>query len=241
MKMIEQFKLSYRANKYKNKHDKGGIKYMLRSIKSGQTVFDIGAHKGGYLYFILKKTGSNGKVYAFEPQSLLYNYLVKIKRILNWTNVTIEHMALSDKEDKTTLYIPENRNEPSSPGATIVEPKIKKGIEKTEEVLTGTLDSYCAKHNLHPDFLKIDVEGNELPIFMGGAETLKKHKPKIFVECEVRHVGRERVLETFRYLQSLGYNGSFIRDTDFVPLKDFDIEVHQNLGLKPYCNNFIFE
>ena len=94
---------------------------------------------------------------------------------------------------------------------------------------------------MHPDFLKIDVEGNELPIFMGGAEILKKYKPKIFVECEARHVGRERVLETFSYLQNLGYKGSFIKDTDFLPLTDFDIDLHQNLGLKPYCNNFIFE
>jgi FkbM family methyltransferase len=241
MKLTEQLKLSYRANKYKNKHDKGGIKYMLQSIKTGQTVFDIGAHKGGYLYFILKKTGNEGKVYAFEPQSLLYNYLVKIKEILGWSNVTVEHMALSDKETKTTLFIPENKNEPSSPGATIVKPLIKNGKGKTEEVTTDTLDSYCNRFNIQPDFLKIDVEGNELPIFKGGIETLKRYKPKIFVECEARHVGKERVMETFKFLHDIGYSGSFIRDTDFFPLKDFNIEKHQDLALKPYCNNFIFE
>jgi FkbM family methyltransferase len=241
MKLIEQIKLSNRANRYKNKHDRGGIKYMLQTIKEGQTVFDIGAHKGGYLYFILQKTGINGKVYAFEPQSLLYKYLSNIKTVLNWTNVTIEHMALSDKEARATLYIPENHNEPSSPGATIVEPRERNGNDKTEVVKTGTLDSYCAKYNLKPAFLKIDVEGNELAIFKGGVLTLKKYKPKIFVECEARHVGKEQVIETFEFLQNLGYNGFFIRDTGFIPLKDFNIETHQDLSLKPYCNNFIFE
>lgn len=241
MKLIEQIKLSKRANRYKNKHDRGGIKYMLQSIKSGQTVFDIGAHKGGYLYFILKKTGESGKIYAFEPQSLLFGYLTKIKKVLNWSNVTIEHMALSDKEAKTTLYIPENKNEPSSPGATIVEPVEKKDIEKTEEVKTDTLDGYCARFNLKPDFLKIDVEGNELPIFKGGIEILKSCKPKIFVECEARHVGKERVLETFQFLKNLGYEGYFIRETDFIPLAEFSLEKHQILSVKPYCNNFIFE
>jgi FkbM family methyltransferase len=241
MRFIEWIKLSYRANKYKNKHDRGGIKYMLQTIQNGQTVFDIGAHKGGYLYFILQKTGDKGKVYAFEPQSMLYKYLVKIKKVFNWTNVTIEHRALSDKEAQATLYIPENKNEPSSPGATIVEPQVKKGNEKTEEVSTDTLDAYCARLDIHPDFLKIDVEGNELPIFKGGVETMKKFKPKIFVECEARHVGKDRVIETFSFLQSLGYTGYFIKDTDFIPLKDFNIEIHQDLALKPYCNNFIFE
>jgi FkbM family methyltransferase len=241
MKLIEQIKLSNRANRYKNKHDRGGIKYMLQTIKSGQTVFDIGAHKGGYLYFILQKVKGDGKVYAFEPQSLLYNYLIRIKNVLNWTNVTIEHMALSDKEAKTTLYIPENRNEPSSPGASIVEPKVRNNNDKTEEVKTGTLDSYCARYDIKPDFLKIDVEGNELAIFKGGTVTLKNCKPKIFVECEARHVGKDQVIETFMFLQNIGYNGYFIRDTEFVPLKDFNIETHQDLSLKPYCNNFIFE
>jgi FkbM family methyltransferase len=241
MRLLEEVKLSYRANKYKNRHDRGGIRYILKAIESGDTVFDIGAHKGGYLYFILQKTGDKGKVFAFEPQSLLYNYLVKLKNVLNWTNVTIEHKALSDKVAKTTLYIPENRNEPSSPGATIVEPQVRMGNEKTEEVSTDTLDGYCARLGIHPDFLKIDVEGNELPIFKGGIETLQRDKPKIFVECEARHVGKERVMETFIFLQNLGYTGYFIKDLDFIPLKEFNIELHQDMSLKPYCNNFIFE
>jgi hypothetical protein len=31
-----------------------------------------------------------------------------MKRLLNWDNVTIEHIALADKEAETTLFIPTN-------------------------------------------------------------------------------------------------------------------------------------
>ncbi|MBI4947088.1 MAG: hypothetical protein HY840_11885 [Bacteroidetes bacterium] len=84
MKLIEQLKLSYRASKYKNKNDKGGIAYILSSVKAGQTVLDIGAHKAGYLYFFLKQVGAAGKVFAFEPQSSLYNYVSKLKMLFDW-------------------------------------------------------------------------------------------------------------------------------------------------------------
>jgi len=112
---------------------------------------------------------------------------------------------------------------------------------KTEEVQTETLDSYCKKHNIKPDFLKIDVEGNELNVFIGGIETLKKYRPKILFECEERHVGKEKVLKTFSFLEKMGYKGQFIAGDKILPLSIFDFAIHQNREIKPYCNNFIFE
>ena len=242
MKFIEHLKLRFRANKYKNKVDRGGIAYLLSSIKAGDTVFDIGCHKAGYLYFMQQNVGAQGKAIAFEPQSRLYNYIVHLKVVLNWKNVTVEHLALSDSAGKVTLYIPSNKkSKASSPGATIVQHPERTDMELTEEVNTITLDAYCLKNNLIPRFLKIDVEGNELRVFKGAVETLKKHKPKILFECEARHIGEDKVMETFAFLSSLGYTGSFIRDTSIVPIKDFSFEKDQNPDSGIYSNNFIFE
>lgn len=243
MKFIERIKLQHRANKYKNKNDKGGIAYVHSAVKSGDTALDIGAHKGGYLYFMQTLVGSSGKVFAFEPQSNLNKYINKIKQLFNWDNVTIEHLALSDSAGSVTLFIPAGTNDKSSsPGATIVEQKDRANIGATETVTTETLDAYCARKSIKPDFLKIDVEGNELRVFQGGIETLKKHKPKIIVEIEQRHVGQEKVLETFRFMEELGYQGRFIHDTDYKQLSSFSFDQYQNMSdMKNYCNNFIFE
>jgi len=108
MKLIESIRLRFRAYKYKNKNDKGGIAYINTAIQDGQTVFDIGAHKAGYLYWMLKRVGKKGKVVAFEPQAKLYHYLRKIKTLFKLDNVTIEHIALSDTEREVMLYIPAN-------------------------------------------------------------------------------------------------------------------------------------
>lgn len=243
MKIIERIKLRFRANKYKYKDDIGGVAFINSVIKEGQTVLDIGAHKAGYLFFMLKQVGKNGKVYAFEPQTNLYHYIKKIKGLFNWHNVTIEHLALSDSEGIATLYIPTNKvSKASSPGATIFEKKDHSNFGLTENVKTETLDSYCKRYNIEPAFLKIDVEGNELKFFQGGIEILKKFKPKIIVEIEARHIGTERVFETFKFLELLGYNGYLIHGLNHIPIENFSFEKHQNTNdMKNYCNNFVFE
>jgi len=243
MKWIESIKLKYRAFKYKNKNDKGGISYLISAITKGQTVFDIGAHKAGYLYFMQKQVGEYGKVFAFEPQSCLFNYIKKLKALLNWQNVTIEHLALSDTAVKTILFIPAKKGtNASSPGATIIADKNRADFGLKEEVNTETLDAYCIRNNVQPDFLKIDVEGNELKIFQGGLAIITKFKPKIYVEIEARHIGREQATKTFDYLQNIGYKGYFLHGTSHIPMSDFSFEKYQNTkDMKNYCNNFIFE
>jgi len=243
MKVIEKVKLFLRAKKYKNRDDKGGITYINNAIKTGQTIIDIGAHKAGYLYYIQKRVGISGKIYAFEPQSLLFDYLIKIKGIMNWGNIVIEKIAISDTIGSVNLYIPTNKTgQNTSPSATILEDNNIKSITRTETVLTDTLDNYCTKNDIEPNFIKIDVEGNELKVFKGGLNILTKYKPKIIVEIEAIHVGKERVIETFEFLKSIGYQGRIVHDTGEIPLEEFSFEKYQNKDDKVnYCNNFIFE
>jgi len=241
-RLIEDIKLRYRAKKYKTQKDKGGIAFINTSIKPGQTVFDIGAHKAGYLYFMLKQVGEKGKVVAFEPQSILFQYITKLKILFGWKNVTVEHLALSDRTGETTLYIPANKvKKGSSPGASVLKSKNDENCF-SEVVAVETLDSYCTRLNIVPDFLKIDIEGNELNLFHGGINTLKKNKPKIIVEIEARHVGKEKVLETFEFMKSLNYEGCFIHGLNRIPLNSFSFDKYQNINdMANYCNNFTFE
>ena len=68
MQLKEYFKLMYRAWKYRLRSDKNEIRFLLETIKKGSVTFDVGAHKGGYTYWMKKAVGKNGKVIAFEPQ-----------------------------------------------------------------------------------------------------------------------------------------------------------------------------
>lgn len=243
MKLIECLKVRYRARKYRKKDDRGGIEFICRVVKKGHTAFDIGAHKAGYLYHLREQVGQGGKVFAFEPQWSLYQYISKLKALFQWDNVKVEHLALSDTKGTASLHIPANtHSKGSSPGASIFKHNLHNETGFTETVGTDTLDAYCARENAKPDFLKIDVEGNELKVLQGGLEILKKYRPGIIVEIEARHVGQEQVLETFAFLTNLGYTGHFIKGINRIPLSEFSFELHQNLADKAnYCNNFTFE
>jgi FkbM family methyltransferase len=243
MKILEKIKLLLRANKYKNKNDKGGIAYINTSITAGQTVLDIGAHKAGYMYFMRQRVGATGHVFAFEPQVQLYNYISKLKQLFNWQNVTLEHLALSNTAGTVTLYIPQNaKGKASTPGASIVTPDASKAMDHTETVAMETLDNYCTRKNIVPHFLKIDVEGNELKVFEGAYNILSQHKPKIIVEIEARHIGEAQVMATIAYLQKLNYTAYILHGMQHVPIAEFSFGKYQNLQDKAnYCNNFIFE
>jgi FkbM family methyltransferase len=243
MQLFQKLKLLYRAYKYKTKDDVGGINYVIQTLKEGNTALDIGAHKAGYLYHIRNKVGAQGEVFAFEPQTVLFSYLQNIIRIFGWKNVSVFQLALSDSKGMVQLLLPENsKQKSSSPGATIAQLDNGINFTATEEIQTDTLDSFCAQRNIQPDFLKIDVEGNELKVFQGGIETLKKFKPKIMVEIEARHVGKEKAIETFTFLENIGYKGFVLFGSAKIPLSGFSFDVHQNIkDKKNYCNNFVFE
>ena len=242
MKIFESIKLLHRVYKY-SKSDKGEFAFIKKSIKKGDFVFDIGAHKAGYLYYMLEQVGKQGQVFGIEPQSILFTYLQKLKSLFDWNNVVIENIALSNISGQSNLYLPTQLNgKLSSPSATIVEHDNDINFQSTEKVIITTLDAYCEKHQLIPHFLKVDVEGNELNVFKGAENILKKYRPKILVEIEARHIGKEQVMETIHYLVSLGYQGKIIQGNNFIPISEFTFEKFQDFSNKAtYCNNFIFE
>jgi FkbM family methyltransferase len=243
MTWIEKLKLYYRANKYKTKDDTAGIAYVLEALNKGDTALDIGAHKAGYLYHIRTQVGAHGSIFALEPQTVLYQYLQNIIHIFEWKNVSAHQLALSDAQGIVKLLLPVNaKQKASSPGATIAQLDNGVTFTESEAIATDTLDNFCAAHNIKPNFLKIDVEGNELKVFKGGIKTLKEHKPKIMVEIEARHIGKAQAQETFSFLTNLGYNGFALLHNGKIPLSEFSFEAHQNpANNKNYCNNFAFE
>lgn len=241
MSFIENLRLKARADKYRRRSDPGGIRFLLETLRPGDTALDIGAHKGGYAYWMLKQVGKDGKVYAFEPQLSLFEHLQKLKKSLRWSNCTVEHLALSNQIGSVELRIPIGKDKKSSPGASIVKTIFEENQIRMETVATSTLDAYCAENSIVPQLLKIDVEGNELAVLQGGEKTLGQHRPAVLMECEARHIGEEQARATFHFLENIGYRGFFIEGFLFRPLADFDFSKHQSEGKKPYCNNFIFQ
>ena len=99
----------------------------------------------------------------------------------------------------------------------------------TCKVKTERLDDLLASKNI--GFIKIDVEGHEKNVLMGGENLIKKNKPILLVEIEERH-SKEKVEDTINFINNLGYKSYFLDKlnlTSTTKLKNFKLK-----------NNYIF-
>jgi FkbM family methyltransferase len=176
--------------------DQNVLPILLRYINEGDYVLDAGANIGCYSYAFLNKISKRGMLYAFEPsidtfECLEYN-------LGEYRNVRLYNEALSYKQGYCKV-IEENDNK----GMNFCEEVKDKGIS------VRTIDSL----NLRKiDFIKIDVEGDELNVLIGAYDTIKKFKPTLYIEINKHTLERKGLnkLDIFTWLDKNGYTYSNI-------------------------------
>jgi FkbM family methyltransferase len=249
--MSVRLKYLYRAYRYRFRVDPAEIQFVRKSLRPGQVALDVGCHKGAYTYWMRRRVGPSGAVYAFEPQPKQVAYLRDAFSVMHYDNVELVPMAVSDKCGQLPLYTPAVSTHFAS-----LEPRDEDGPDRTVSLLPApcsllvdvtTLDEFFTSDRKPPHFLKIDVEGHELSVLEGGRRTLELHHPTTLVECEARHRSDGDVRPVFNLLGSLGYTGSFFCGGSRRPLAEFDPAIHQRLDSTTeqlpagYVNNFAFE
>lgn len=192
-------------------------KSFIKSIKKGNTVFDIGANVGYYSVLASKLVGKNGKVFAFEPDPQSLKLLYKNIGINKCKNIIVVKSALSNHNGK--LILTQDSSNPGESSLTL----FKKGKKILVDVLT--LDKFIKTQKIKTiDVIKMDVEGAELNILRGGLKTLQNNKKlKIFVECNpsaLSEFGEDRIT-LFAFLKGLDFNIEGIIDEKDKKIKRF--------------------
>ena len=242
-------KFLIRAYKYLYKPDKDEINYIRRNLKPGDVAMDIGAHKGTYTYWMYKSVKNAGKIVCIEPQPILFEYLKKIFGIFRFTNVILMDCAVSDKDTKGVITVPEKSGDTSQEARLDGQNLIKNKKEYHQiNVEIRSLDSIIAESNLEPKIIKIDVEGHEYSVIKGMEKMLTNIRPKIVIECEARHINNFTVFDVFNLLLDKNYEGFFYQKGIKKPLSQFDLKRDQLCYVdkqqwsdRNYVNNFVFE
>ena len=138
-------------------------------VPAGSVVFDVGAHVGYYTVLSAVLTCPEGRVFAFEPNPANHSFLQRHVALNRLGNVTIENAAAADR----------NGTAPFAFGTGSGTGRLDSG--GTLHVRTVRLDDFCSEHGVHPQFLKIDVEGAELDVLRGAAATITANHPVIFL------------------------------------------------------------
>jgi FkbM family methyltransferase len=178
---------------------------LARLVAPGQTVLDVGANMGSHTLAFCNFVGATGRVHAFEPQRIMYQAMVASVAMNSWTNVH-SHMKLVGAK-RGRMRLPSVSYEAlSNFGMVSLAPDRERAKSLTylddevgEEVEMITLDSLKlpACH-----LIKIDVEGMEIDVLRGATETIKAHRPLIYMECQRDAVGEAALA----LLKSLGYD-----------------------------------
>ena len=155
---LKRLRYLWRAFNYRQRVNREEIGFLAGRLRAGDVAIDVGAHKGGFLYWLRHHVTASGKVLAFEPQPPLAQYLKDVVALQDWDNVVIEASGLSSSSGAMELFIPAPEGEPS-PGATL-SPVDRSAAHHSVRVPVVTLDDYLERNgNPRVAFIKCDCEG----------------------------------------------------------------------------------
>jgi FkbM family methyltransferase len=178
----------------------------LKTIRPGWTVVEIGANLGYFTNLFQVLVGTSGQLHAFEPVPSTFQQL-QSSLPKGGNHCTLYNLGTAKKTGEVTFHIPLNDHGQATMSPHDCNTWKSRDIEEvTCSVIK--LDEFRPISSLAKiDFIKIDVEGAELPSLQGAKCILKKHKPILFVEvCKAWMKSFEynaKELETF--LRSLSY------------------------------------
>lgn len=159
-------------------------------VKPGDVFYDIGAHGGVYTLTYLARCG--GEVHSFEPQP---NELLLNLRLNGQSVERVHAVAVGDKAGAvrmTTKYRSSNHVDAASGDL---------------EVPIVRIDDYAAERRLpDPQWIKIDIEGMELPALRGAEQLLRRAQPVVI--CEINQLFSRfgtQLVEFVDFMASLGY------------------------------------
>lgn len=178
--------------------------YINKNLKVENTnIVDIGANFGFHSLEFSEMVGDSGKVYAFEPQRLIYYQLCGNVILNGLDNVYCYNTCLGDKESTVEL---ENPNYYSKEKINIGDTHTDKFTHSGKELATvKTLDSFNLSN---VSVIKLDVQGYELYVINGMVDTITKNKPHIFIEIDIVHLAFYGLTEQsiFSRLNELDYS-----------------------------------
>jgi FkbM family methyltransferase len=159
-------------------------------LAPGAVFYDIGANVGFFTVLGARLVGPGGTVVAYEPVHAYADALERNVELNGLGNVVVRRLAVAEAPGRRELEL----------GATETTARlVPPGAASTTWVEATSLDAELRSGLPAPDVVKIDVEGAEVDVLDGMAETLRHHRPVIL--CEMH--GRNR--EAGARLRAAGY------------------------------------
>ena len=163
---------------------------MMRCVRRGSVVADIGANLGYFTLLLADLTGEKGRVLSFEPNPNLARLLRKSIAVNGFRgNTDFYSMGLGARKGSSAMEVMieqpgGGRMIGNDKGSLRAARPIADRAGRDSLVQIGRFDA--VKHAKDVEFIKMDVEGFEPQVWAGMTRILKRNRPlTIFMEFTV--------------------------------------------------------
>ncbi len=192
------------------------VEFFRTVLRPGMTALDVGANIGHHTVLFSSLVGAQGRVVAFEPQSVIFRLLAGNAAINGCENADVVQSCVGQAEGTVHLY-PIDYSGAANFGALGVDtaPVSHEG-KQGELCRVATLDQLLSELRrplMRCDFIKIDVQSFELFVLKGGEQTLARYCPTLFLEISPFWMSKSYdYREVYEFLWRHGYEISHPTD-----------------------------
>jgi FkbM family methyltransferase len=223
------------------------LQVILQIIPKHGNFLDIGANIGWYS-LIVAKLYKKLKVHSFEPIKKTYDFLLKNIKCNFLSNVKAYNFGFYNKNKKIIFY-----TYSEGTGNSSIKNLSKRRNVELQMSTVKVLDDFINKKKIKVDFIKCDVEGAELFVFLGAKKVLSDSKPIVFCEmlrkwCKKFKYHPNQIIFFFK---SIGYKCFYISNLKKhkiinvsgggrALLKNFKLKEIKTINNKTRETNFLF-
>ncbi len=176
---------------------------LARHLQPGQVFYDIGANVGFFTVIGAKLVGPAGHIYAFEPVPENAQVVRNNVASNGFHHVTVFEQAVAQASGRGELFVSHYAG-----GATLSADDVPADLKGSITVELVAIDELMRQQALLPPaVVKVDVEGAEMAVFRGMAQTIETFRPIIIYEIDDgdEQAFRRKQQECDTFLQSHGY------------------------------------
>lgn len=168
-------------------------RFLAQLVSPGDVVLEVGAHIGALTIPLARAVGPGGRVFAAEPQPVLFQNLCANIALNGLLNVRAQPIGFGGVPG--TMYLPPiGYEKPNNFGGIALATE-----GPGEPVRVARVDDELELPRLN--FLKIDAEGMEAEVLEGAHETLARTRPCLYFENH----DWEKSPRLIEFALSLGY------------------------------------
>jgi FkbM family methyltransferase len=191
-----------RAIKANQVFDKEIVDVARAHIKPATAVLDVGANFGQMSILFSNMVGEEGKVYSFDADDFVFAILSKNIDANNRNGRIVPVFGAVHEIPGQTLYFPvQDFVRFDTYGSYGIDYNARTG----RKVPTITIDSLEIAQPI--SFMKVDVQGSDLPAMKGARKTIERHRMPIIFEYEYQFEDEYKLSfqEYVDFVRDIGY------------------------------------